>query len=215
VSAPSSSDSSSSDDEAASSDIKALTAQGDLPQDFWQVRLTSQPAISAIARAFFSFQIQKLIRYLKIGNQTATVISLCVLYDFDLSREHCQLAILDAGGLEVLANLLETEDGRCRTGALRILSSITSHPLIRKRTTQMGGIELLIRILSDKNKEMQLMAAETMANLAKFRAARTIVRRNGGIPRLVDLLDVDLSKVSSIRVKCDNVILSFSGATKN
>ena len=41
------------------------------------------------------------MRYLKIGNQTATVISLCVLYDFDLSKEHCQLAILDAGGLEV------------------------------------------------------------------------------------------------------------------
>ncbi len=34
-----------------------------------------------------------------------------------------------------------------------------------------------------------------MANLAKFRKARTIVRRNGGIPKLIDLLDIDLSKV--------------------
>jgi len=34
-----------------------------------------------------------------------------------------------------------------------------------------------------------------VANLAKFRKARRIVRKNGGIPKLVDLLDVDPSKV--------------------
>jgi len=58
--------------------------------------------VKTLINAFFPAQIQKLVRYLKIGNQTATVIALCVLYDFDLSREHCQLAILDAGGLEVI-----------------------------------------------------------------------------------------------------------------
>ena len=47
------------------------------------------------------FQIQKLVRYLKIGNQTATIISLCVMNDFDLNKEYAQLAIMDAGGLEV------------------------------------------------------------------------------------------------------------------
>ena len=45
----STSDSGSSDDDAGATDVKTLTAQGDLPQDFWQ--------------------IQKLVRYLKIGNQ--------------------------------------------------------------------------------------------------------------------------------------------------
>ena len=45
----STSESGSSDDEAGATDVKTLTAQGDLPQDFWQ--------------------IQKLVRYLKIGNQ--------------------------------------------------------------------------------------------------------------------------------------------------
>lgn len=134
---------------------------------------------------------------MKIGNQTATIISLCVLGDFDLSKEHCQLAILDAGGLEVLANLLETDDVKCKIGALRILQEITVHPQIRKKTTLMGGIELLIKILSDPDKELQLLAAESMANLAKFKKARTIVRKNGGIPKLVDLLDVDLTKVSA------------------
>ena len=40
-------------------DSKSLLASGDLPQDFWQV--------------------QKLVRYLKVGNQTATIIALCNL----------------------------------------------------------------------------------------------------------------------------------------
>ena len=48
----------SSDDELHL-DAKTLLAQPDLPQDFWQV--------------------QKLVRYLKVGNQTATIIALCNL----------------------------------------------------------------------------------------------------------------------------------------
>ena len=48
----STSESGSSEDEAGATDVKTLTAQGDLPQDFWQ--------------------IQKLVRYLKIGNQGLT-----------------------------------------------------------------------------------------------------------------------------------------------
>jgi hypothetical protein len=48
-------------------------------------------------------QVQKLVRYLKIGNQTATIIALCNLVDFNLKKDYCQLAIMDAGGLEVKA----------------------------------------------------------------------------------------------------------------
>lgn len=133
------------------------------------------------------------MRYLKIGNQTATIIALCNLVDFDLTKDYCQLAIMDAGGLEVLANLLETEDYKCKFGSLRVLRLITSHPIIRRSITLMGGIELMIRILSDSSQELQLLAAEALANLAKFKRARRIVRKHGGIPKLVDLLDVDTS----------------------
>ena len=93
------------------------------------------------------------MRYLKIGNQTATIIAICNLVDFDLKKEHVQLAILDAGGLEVLANLLETEDVKCKMGSLKILKDITVHPEIRRAVTLMGGVELMIRILSDPNQQ--------------------------------------------------------------
>ena len=82
---------------------------------------------------FNIFKVQKVVRYLKIGNQTATIIALCNLVDFDLTKDYCQLAIMDAGGLEVLANLLETEDYKCKFGSLRVLRLITVHPIIRRR----------------------------------------------------------------------------------
>lgn len=186
---------STSDDENFS-DMKTLAAQGEIPQDFWQASIHS--VLIWICPKWLGTlrQIQKLIRYLKIGNQTATVIALCVLNDFDLTKEYAQLAIMDAGGLEVLSNLLETDEMKCKVGSLRILRRITVHPAIRKKTTLMGGIDLLIKILSDPDPKLQLLAAETMANLAKFRNARTIVRKNEGIPKLIDILDIDLAKVS-------------------
>ena len=56
----STSESGSSDDEATATDVKTLTAQGDLPQDFWQ--------------------IQKLVRYLKIGNQGRMETEIQIVY---------------------------------------------------------------------------------------------------------------------------------------
>ena len=66
------------------------------------------------------WQIQKLVKYLKACNQTATVIALCAMMDFNLQSSSCQYAIQDVGGLEVLINLLETNDTKCMLGSLKI-----------------------------------------------------------------------------------------------
>jgi hypothetical protein len=75
--------------------------QPDLPAEYWQ--------------------IQRLVKYLKGGNPTATVIALSSIRDFNLSVEICQLAIRDVGGLEVLVNLLETDDIDCKVDILYII----------------------------------------------------------------------------------------------
>ena len=56
----------------------------------------------------------KVLIFLKGGNQTATIIALCAMRDFNLAQETCQLAIRDVGGLEVLINLLETNEIKCK-----------------------------------------------------------------------------------------------------
>lgn len=136
--------------------------------------------------------IQKLVKYMKAGNQTATIVALCCLKEYDLTTQMNQLAIQDIGGLEVLVNLLESNDFKCRLGALSVLSAISTNLDIRKTIVDLGGIPLLVKILSEPAGDLKVMAAETLANVAKVRLARKLVRRCGGIPRLVDLLDINL-----------------------
>ena len=44
---------------------------------------------------------------------------------------------------------------------------------------------MLVDILGSPNRGLKCLAAETIANVAKFRRARRLVRQNGGIKRLV------------------------------
>ena len=84
------------DDDDEEDQLLARTRQDqtDLPSEYWQ--------------------IQRLVKYLKGGNPTATIIALSSIRDFNLSLEICQLAIRDVSGLEVMVNLLETDDIDCK-----------------------------------------------------------------------------------------------------
>lgn len=70
--------------------------------------------------------------YFQGGNQTATIIALCAMRDFNLNQETIQLAIRDVGGLEVLINLLDTEDIKCKVGDPEPLSKKTINKCNRK-----------------------------------------------------------------------------------
>ncbi|XP_039695605.1 outer dynein arm-docking complex subunit 2 isoform X1 [Pteropus medius] len=144
-------------------------ANADLPSEYWQ--------------------IQKLVKYLKGGNQTATVIALCSMKDFNLAQETCQLAIRDVGGLEVLINLLDTDEVKCKIGSLKILKEISHNPQIRRNIVDLGGLPIMVNILDSPHKSLKCLAAETIANVAKFKRARRAVRHHGGITKLVALLD--------------------------
>ncbi|XP_031349610.1 armadillo repeat-containing protein gudu [Photinus pyralis] len=136
------------------------------------------------------WHIQKLVKYMKTGNQTATVVALCCLKDHDLKTEINQLAIQDIGGLEVLINLLETKDLKCKLGALTVLTELTENPEIRKCIADLGAIDLLVKNLSDPARDLQILVGETIYNVAQIRKARKQVRKYDGIPKLIDLLDV-------------------------
>ncbi|XP_063062971.1 outer dynein arm-docking complex subunit 2 [Engraulis encrasicolus] len=163
------SESSSESDEDEEQPERRPESNTDLPSEYWQ--------------------IQKLVKYLKGGNQTATVIALCSMRDFNLAQETCQLAIRDVGGLEVLINLLATEEIKCKIGSLKILKEISHNQQIRRAIADLGGLQTMVCILDSPDKELKCLAAETIANVAKFRRARRTVRQHGGIKRLVELLD--------------------------
>ncbi|CAL8085896.1 unnamed protein product [Calicophoron daubneyi] len=141
----------------------------DLPSEYWQ--------------------IGKMVKYLKGGNQTSTIISLCALQDMPLKTEVCQLAVRDVGGLDVLINLLDTEEVRCKLGSLKILREITKNPQIRRAIADVGGLQPLVNLLRSPNRDLKCLSAEVIANVANLHRARRTVRHYGGIKRLVALLD--------------------------
>lgn len=144
---------------------------GEIPSEYWH--------------------IQKLIKYMKTGNQTATMVALCCLKDHDLTHEINQIAVQDVGGLEVLVNLIETQDLNCKLGALSVLAAISANVTIRRRITDLGGLLVLINNLCEPARDLQILAAETIANVALIRRARRMINTCGGIPKIVDLIDVN------------------------
>ncbi|XP_063109784.1 outer dynein arm-docking complex subunit 2 [Cavia porcellus] len=154
-------------------------ANADLPSEYWQ--------------------IQKLVKYLKGGNQTATVIALCSMRDFNLAQETCQLAIRDVGGLEVLINLLDTDEVKCKIGSLKILKEISHNPQIRRNIVDLGGLPIMVNILDSPYKSLKCLAAETIAHVAKFKRAHRVVRQHGGITKLVSLLDCAQNSVEPVQ----------------
>jgi len=154
------------DDDDDTRDRRKINA--DLPSEYWQ--------------------IQKLIKYLKGGNPTATLIALCSLRDFDLSQDICQIAIRDVDGLEALVNLLDTSEIKCQIASLKILKDISQSKPISRSLTDLGAIQSLIGLLSSTVPDLQCLAAETIANIAKLTRARRLVRKDGGISKFVSLL---------------------------
>ncbi|XP_009869723.1 PREDICTED: armadillo repeat-containing protein 4, partial [Apaloderma vittatum] len=144
-------------------------ASTDMPSEYWE--------------------IQKLSKYLIGGNQTSTVIALCAMRDLNLAQEACQLAIRDFGCLDVLINLLDTEEIRCQIGSLKILKEISQNTMIRHAIEDLGGLELMVKVLDSPDQDLKSLAAETIANVARFKQARRTVRQHGGIKRLVGLLE--------------------------
>lgn len=87
---------------------------------------------------------------------------------------------------------MESNDAKCQLGALQALAIISSSSEIQKQIVDLDIIPLLVNILSEPALDLKTMAAETLANVAKIRIARRLIRKFHGIQKLVDLLDVKL-----------------------
>ncbi|XP_047001069.1 armadillo repeat-containing protein gudu-like [Schistocerca americana] len=135
--------------------------------------------------------VQKLVKNMKSSNHTATLLTLRCLADQDLKDKIIQSAIREGECLELLINLIETDNLNCQLGALLILSKISSSRSIKKSILDFEGVLPLVNILSCPARDLQILAAETIQNIASMRQVRKLVRQYGGIPILVDLLDIN------------------------
>ncbi|XP_072810986.1 outer dynein arm-docking complex subunit 2 isoform X7 [Vicugna pacos] len=190
------SDSTSESEEDEEPSERRKEANADLPSEYWQ--------------------IQKLVKYLKRGNQTATVIALCSMKDFKLAQETCQLAIRNVGGLEVLINLLETDEVKCqvalldheqnsteptysslyetkdvevaRCGALALWSCSKSNGN-KEAIRKTGGIHLLAQLLKTSHENMLIPVVGTLQECASEENCRAAIKAERIIENLVKNLN--------------------------
>lgn len=90
-----------------------------------------------------------------------------------------------------MLNLLETKDLKCKLGSLSVLSALSQNGEIRRCIADLGGVDILVQNLSDPARDLLILVSETLYNVSQIRKGRMLVRKAGGIPKLVDLLDVN------------------------
>eukprot|EP00040_Diaphanoeca_grandis_P019332 m.102037 g.102037 ORF g.102037 m.102037 type:complete len:987 (-) comp27376_c1_seq1:97-3057(-) len=140
------------------------------------------------------WEIHKRIKYLGSGNQTATIISLVSLRDYDLTTPACQFAIREKG-LDLLINLLETDDSNCKIGSLMVLKDVSLSVSIKRKIAELDGMKSMVACLDEGNEdELRSLAAETIANCAIYSRNRQKVRQYGGVEKLVKLLHSPFSE---------------------
>jgi len=140
------------------------------------------------------WEIHKRIKYLGSGNQTATIISLVSLRDYDLTSPACQFAIREKG-LDLLINLLETDDSNCKIGALMVLKDVSLSVSIKRKIAELDGMKSMVACLDEGHEdELRSLAAETIANCAIYSRNRQKVRQYGGVEKLVQLLHSPFSE---------------------
>lgn len=169
----------------------------DLPSEYWS--------------------LQKLIKYVKSGNPIATNGCLCCIRSYDLSMQINQLAIFNMGGLEVLVNLLSSNDITCRLGSLYILKCLTKNIDYRRYVIDLHAIDSLVLALCEPAADVKALAADIMANLSKIRLARKLIRNSGAIPKIIDLMDCNLeilrgTKHESHTIEADQLNLAAAGS---
>uniref|UniRef100_A0A4W4FV13 Armadillo repeat-containing protein 4 n=1 Tax=Electrophorus electricus TaxID=8005 RepID=A0A4W4FV13_ELEEL len=146
----------------------------DLPSEYWQ--------------------IQKLVKYLKGGNQTATVIALCSMRDFNLAQETCSKstrnkdAIRKAGAIPLLARLLKVPQTNMLIPVVGTLQECASQRSYRIAIQSEGMIEDLVKYLSCDNQDLQKHCASAIFKCAEDKQTRDLVRHHEGLQPLVALL---------------------------
>lgn len=135
--------------------------------------------------------LQKLVKFMKIGNQVVTNACLSCIRDYDLSQQLNQLAIFSIGGLETLVNLCKSNDLVCRFGTLYVLREMAKNIDMRRYMVDMNIIESLCKIISEPLIDIKCLAIDILGILSNIQPARRIIHQADVIDKIIDGLNFD------------------------
>lgn len=121
----------------------------------------------------------------QFGSPTATLLALCGLSRYDLSQTMCQQALDISQAMDVLINVLEADDHKCKVAALRVLQKMVQIPYFQRLLVVKSGIDTVVHLLSEPEQDVRCLAAVTLANAVNNHRSRLLTRKAGAVPLLV------------------------------
>ncbi|KAK4019361.1 outer dynein arm-docking complex subunit 2 [Daphnia magna] len=137
----------------------------------------------------------KVVKYIKFGSPTATLLALCGLNRYDLTLPMCQQALENSEAVDVLINVLEADDHKCKVAALRVLQNMVKIQHFQRLLVMKSGIATVVKLLSEAEPDVRCLAAGTLAHAVNNHRSRMLTRKAGAVPLLVDLLDIQNAPV--------------------
>ncbi|KAL8620460.1 hypothetical protein ACOMHN_048393 [Nucella lapillus] len=116
-------------------------------------------------------------------------------------------AILDAGAVPALVDLMKLDNEEIQSVAASVLCNVSENDDIRQALTTAQAGPILIRLLASAVDDIQSRAAIILSDLACVEGNQEMIAVSGGVEPLVNLLDSELedvlvNAVNAIRVLC-------------
>ncbi|UJR38383.1 hypothetical protein I4U23_031053 [Adineta vaga] len=133
-------------------------------------------------------QLIKLLRFVKSAGRCTTILSLALLHDYNLQDQSAFFAFKDTSTINVLLNFLEMFDRDLKLNALYVLRNACENASFAYEIFHLGGIITIIDSMCLDHIGIE-ESCMILIQLLKFRRARRVIRRCGGISKLITLLD--------------------------
>lgn len=143
--------------------------------------------------------INQLIRALKVGNSTAKENAACALLRLS-QLDSIKISIGRSGAIPPLVNLLETGNFRGKKDASTALFSLCSLKENKIRAVQAGIMKPLMELMADFGSNMVDKSAYVLGLLVSVAEARAALVEEGGIPVLVEIVEVGSQRQKEIAV---------------
>ncbi|KAI3726616.1 hypothetical protein L1987_66414 [Smallanthus sonchifolius] len=143
--------------------------------------------------------IRPLVKALKVGTSTAKENAACALLRLSQLDEN-KSVIGRSGAIPLLVNLLETGRIRGKKDASTALYSLCSVKENKIRAVEAGIMKPLVELMADLVSNMVDKAAFVVSILVSTAEARAALVEEGGIPVLVEIVEVGSQRQKEIAV---------------
>ncbi|CAF3295728.1 unnamed protein product, partial [Rotaria sp. Silwood2] len=133
-------------------------------------------------------QITKLLRFVKNGGRCTAILALALLHDHNLQDRGAFSAFKDSSTISVLLNFIEMYDRDLKLNTLYVLEDACQNSAFTYEIFRLGGIITIINSMCLDHIGIQ-ESCSILLKLLLFRRARRVIRRFGGISKLITLLD--------------------------